>query len=187
MPDYQLKLIQTLILIIIFLGVSRIIKRLIKRTSGNYDFSIHREQITVKTVNFINIGILIVLIAGIWGLQGADIITYMASVLTVIGVAFFAQWSLLSNITSGLILFFSHPLKIGDTIEIVDKDLPMEGQIENISFYFLYIKDQNGKVFTIPNSIAMQKTLVIKEAKTESELIEPEESEDGPASGESMP
>lgn len=187
MPDYQLKLIQTLVLLVIFLGISRIVKRIIKRTSGNYDFSIHREQITLKTTNFINFGILTVLVAGIWGLEGPDIITYMASVLTVIGIAFFAQWSLLSNITSGLILFFSHPLKIGDTIEIVDKELPLEGQIENISFYFLYIKDQSGKVFTIPNSIAMQKTLVIKETKMESEVPKAEEGENEATPGEATP
>lgn len=162
MPDYQLKLLQTVILFIVFFGISRVVKRLIKRTSGNLDFTIHREQITLKTTNLINFGILLLLVAGIWGLEGADIITYMASVMAVIGVAFFAQWSLLSNITSGLILFFSHPLKIGDRIEIMDKDLPLEGQIENISFYFLYIRDENGKTFTIPNSIAMQKTLAIK-------------------------
>ncbi|MDZ7716403.1 MAG: mechanosensitive ion channel [Balneolaceae bacterium] len=161
-------------------------KRLVKRTSGNYDFSNHREQITLKTTNLINFGILILLIAGIWGLQGAEVITYMTSVLTVIGVAFFAQWSLLSNITSGLILFFSHPLKIGDTIEVVDKDIPLVGEVENISFYFLYIKDENGKVFTIPNSIAMQKTLVIKESKEQDTEIT-DQPEVGASSGEATP
>ena len=42
------------------------------------------------------------------------------------GVAMFAQWSILSNITSGIILFFSFPFKIGDLILIHDKDFPIE-------------------------------------------------------------
>ncbi|MCB9034507.1 MAG: hypothetical protein H6553_11770 [Chitinophagales bacterium] len=34
---------------------------------------------------------------------------------------FFAQWSVLSNITSGIIMYFNHPLGIGDNILIEDK------------------------------------------------------------------
>jgi hypothetical protein len=40
----------------------------------------------------------------IWGVQAKDIIIAI-SITTVVGVAMFAQWSILSNITSGIILF----------------------------------------------------------------------------------
>ena len=87
-------------------------------------------------------------LAGIWGLTGAQIFAYITSVLTILGVAFFAQWSLLSNITSGLILFFNHPMKLGDYIEIVDKDFPMEGRVENITLFFLHLRNKDNQVYT---------------------------------------
>ena len=45
---------------------------------------------------------------------------FLGSVLTVVGVAFFAQWSLLSNITSSIIIFFNHPVKLNDSIVILE-------------------------------------------------------------------
>lgn len=48
----------------------------------------------------------------IWGVETKDILFTVSSIATVIGVAFFAQWSILSNITSGMILFFSFPFRI---------------------------------------------------------------------------
>jgi hypothetical protein len=46
----------------------------------------------------------------IWGVQAKDIIIAISP--TVVGVAMFAQWSILSNITSGIILFSPFLLKL---------------------------------------------------------------------------
>lgn len=79
------------------------------------------------------------------------------------GNRFFAQWSILSNITSSLILFFNHPLKIGDEIEILDKDFAIEGKVEDISFFFMHVRTVNGDLVTIPNNLVLQK--MIRSAK----------------------
>jgi small-conductance mechanosensitive channel len=86
----------------------------------------------------------------------------MTSVVTVLGIAFFAQWSILSNITSSLILFFNHPMKIGQRIRVVDKEYDISGELIDISFFFLYIKSDDGELITIPNTIVLQKTIVTK-------------------------
>jgi hypothetical protein len=44
--------------------------------------------------------------------QTKDIFIALSSITTVVGVAMFAQWSILSNITSGVILFFHSLLKL---------------------------------------------------------------------------
>ena len=59
-------------------------------------------------------------VVGIWGIEKEKLVLFISSVLTILGIAFFAQWSILSNITAGLILFFSHPLKLGDYIKILE-------------------------------------------------------------------
>ncbi|MFN9979900.1 MAG: mechanosensitive ion channel domain-containing protein, partial [bacterium] len=109
---------------------------------------------------FTTIGVIIVL-AGIWGLEQNKIAVFVSTVLTALGIAFFAQWSLLSNITSSIILFFNHPMKLGDTIKILDKDSPIEGEVTELSYFFVQLKTKEGEVATIPNSILLQKTIMI--------------------------
>jgi len=81
--------------------------------------------------------------------------------MAILGIAFVAQWSLLSNITAGLILFFNHPLKIGDHIKILEKDFIIEGIVNDISFFFIHIKTENNEKITISNTVILQKTISI--------------------------
>ncbi|MFN7424520.1 MAG: mechanosensitive ion channel domain-containing protein, partial [Chitinophagales bacterium] len=119
------------------------------------------RKIIIKGVHlFTTIGVIIVL-AGIWGLEQNKIAVFVSTVLTALGIAFFAQWSLLSNITSSIILFFNHPMKLGDTIKILDKDSPIEGEVTELSYFFVQLKTKEGEVATIPNSILLQKTIMI--------------------------
>jgi small-conductance mechanosensitive channel len=96
----------------------------------------------------------------IWGVQTKDLFLTVSSVLTVIGVALFAQWSILSNITSGVILLFSFPFKIGDIIRIHDKDFPIEAEIEDIRSFHTLLKTSDGELITYPNTLLMQKSLL---------------------------
>ena len=104
-----------------------------------------------------------VLLAGIWGFKQKEIAAFASTVLTVLGIAFFAQWSLLSNITSSIILFFNHPLKLGDTIKVLDKDCPFEGTIIELTYFFVHLKTAEGEIITIPNSMILQKSISITE------------------------
>jgi small-conductance mechanosensitive channel len=99
----------------------------------------------------------------VWGLEQDEIAVFASTILTAIGIAFFAQWSLLSNITSSIILFFNHPLKLGDTIKVMDKDYPFEGEITDLTYFFVHLKTKSGETITIPNSILLQKPISVIE------------------------
>ena len=97
----------------------------------------------------------------IWGVQTKDIFIALSSITTVVGVAMFAQWSILSNITSGIILFFSFPFKIGDVIKIHDKDFPIEAEIEDIGAFHVFLKTYEGEKIIYPNTLLLQKGISI--------------------------
>ncbi|MDP2159449.1 MAG: mechanosensitive ion channel, partial [Flavobacterium sp.] len=97
----------------------------------------------------------------IWGVKPENIVLVTSSIFAVIGVAMFAQWSILSNVTSGVILFFSAPFRIGDTIKIHDKDFPIEAEIEDIRGFHTYLKTKEGEIITYPNSLLLQKGVSI--------------------------
>jgi small-conductance mechanosensitive channel len=108
-----------------------------------------------------------ILLSAIWGLKQNQIAVFVGTILTALGIAFFAQWSLLSNITSSILLFFNHPIKIGDSIKVLDKDYPFEGEVSDLTYFFVYLKTENGEIITIPNSILLQKSVSVLEKKTE--------------------
>ncbi|MFN5846871.1 MAG: mechanosensitive ion channel domain-containing protein [Chitinophagales bacterium] len=161
MNGYKLQILETLVLLVLYLLAFFIIKNLINNVLKNIQLQRDRRKIIIKGVHlFTTIGVIIVL-AGIWGLEQNKIAVFVSTVLTALGIAFFAQWSLLSNITSSIILFFNHPMKLGDTIKILDKDSPIEGEVTELSYFFVQLKTKEGEVATIPNSILLQKTIMI--------------------------
>lgn len=161
MPVHYYNILQSLGVLLALVVLRFTAGRLVHKRYIKANFDITRRQFAMKFINIIFFIILAFFLAGIWGLSGADVLTFITSALTILGVAFFAQWSLLSNITSGLILFFNHPLKIGDYVEIVDKDFPMEGRVENITLFFLHLRNVENQVYTLSNTIVVQKTIRI--------------------------
>ncbi|MCD8073198.1 MAG: mechanosensitive ion channel family protein, partial [Alistipes sp.] len=84
------------------------------------------------------------------------------SILALLGVALFALWSILSNITAGIIMFFGAPFRIGDEITIIDKDTPIDAVIENIHGFYTHIRTPDNRLIVIPNNLFLQKIVSIK-------------------------
>ena len=176
---YQAEFIETVIVIIGFFTLRFAVDKLIKSVLEKFEFSYQREQMVRKTINFLMFSISVILITAIWGLEGSRLLVFITSIFTVIGIAFFAQWSILSNITSGLILFFNHPLKLGDYIKILDSDPIIEGRIVNITFFFMHIRTDEGDHLTIANSVVLQKMFSVAQKPTKETNAEiPQDSTD---------
>jgi small-conductance mechanosensitive channel len=112
----------------------------------------------------------------IWGVNLEDFSVFMSSVLAIVGIGFVAQWSILSNLTASVILFFSHPLRLGDRIRVLDKDFDWTGKVEDISGFYLFMRTDDGRRITIPTNLVIQKGIEIlqraEETEKESELLE---------------
>lgn len=87
----------------------------------------------------------------VFGAELKDMAVLFSSVFAVIGIALFAIWSILSNVTSGIIVFFSFSYKVGDKIKIHDKDAP----IEDIRAFQLHLRQNNGDLITYPNNLIL--------------------------------
>lgn len=153
--------VATGILLLVVILLRMIVTRLVRRYAKSSEIIERRTNLVIKYIHIlITIMALITLIL-IWGVQAKDIFITLSSIATIIGVAMFAQWSILSNITSGIILFFSFPFKIGDTILIHDKDYPEEGEVEDIGAFYVTLKSINGETVIYPNNLFFQKGISI--------------------------
>ena len=167
MKSLDIQTIETAIVIVLYIFSYFITKTLINRVLKNTKLQRGRRKIIVKAINLFNSLAALLLISAIWSLKQNEIALFASTILTALGIAFFAQWSLLSNVTSSIILFFNHPLKIGDYIEVLDKDYPFGGEISDLTYFFVHIKTEKGEIITIPNSLILQKSISIIESKKE--------------------
>ncbi len=116
-------------------------------------------------MNFIFIITLITILITLWGVRPQNILIALSSIFAVIGIAFFAQWSILSNVTAGLVLFFSQQLKIGDTIKILDKDFPVVAEVEDIKSFYVHLRGEDNQRYIYPNNLLLQKGISIIDSK----------------------
>lgn len=165
MDTFEVKIIETIVVIAGYLVTYYITRIFVNNSLKQTYLQRGRRKMIIKAVNLLSFITAIVLLAAIWGLKQNEIAVFAGTILTALGIAFFAQWSLLSNVTSSLLLFFNHPLKIGDTIKILDKEYPFEGEVTDLTFFFVFLKTANGETITIPNSILLQKSFSVMEKK----------------------
>jgi small-conductance mechanosensitive channel len=166
MSAQKIQIIETLIVVIIYIIAFFVTKTIINNTLKKTQLQRVRRKMIIKLTNLINTIAVIILLAGIWGLEQHEIAVFASTILTALGIAFFAQWSLLSNITSSIILFFNHPLKVGDKLKIMDKDCPFEGVVTELSYFFVHLKTDTGDIITIPNAQILQKSISLTDKQT---------------------
>ena len=107
----------------------------------------------------------ITLLTGVWGFKQNEIALFASTILTALGIAFFAQWSLLANITASILIFFNHPVKQGDYVKVLHKDYHYEGEVTEMDYFFVHIKTIDNEIITIPNSHFFEKSFSVSERK----------------------
>lgn len=165
--EYFKEGLSTVIAIAFFVVLSFFIKKFTRKYARASHLSEHRTNLISKYIDIFMMIIFVIVIFAIWGVNRTQLYAVFSTTFAVIGVAFFAQWSILSNITSGIILFFSFPFRIGDVIKIHDKDYPIEGQIEDIKAFHTILRTRAGEMITYPNSLLLQKSVTIVPLKQE--------------------
>lgn len=149
----------TVATIVVLLIFQFILKKAAHRVGIRSEIHITRTRLMFKYINILVFIIAVFLLSIAWGVGFTELSLIFSSVFAVIGVALFAIWSILSNVTSGIILFFSFPYKIGDKIKIHDKDIPIEAIIEDIKAFHLHLRSLDGELITYPNNLMLQKAV----------------------------
>jgi|FLOH01.1.fsa_nt_gi small-conductance mechanosensitive channel len=144
--------------------ISYIIFRLLKKLLNTFS---QRKNVTIKRIYYIEkvfeillLLITLVILIFIWSVDIKSIALFASSFFAIVGVALFAQWSILSNITASIIIFFSFPARVGDKIKIVDGDNTIEGIINEISLFQIELTDSEDNTVFYPNNLLLQKPVI---------------------------
>ena len=167
---HQKQIVFTVITLIALTIFQFILKKMAKKVGRKSEIQVTRTRLMFKYINILVVLIACFLLLLSWGYDLNELSLVFSSVFAVLGVALFAIWSILSNVTAGIILFFSFPYKIGNKIKIHDKDLPVEAIIEDIKAFHLHLRTAEGEMITYPNNLILQKAV---------SLVEREHSDEG--------
>ena len=163
--NMKMQILLIAIAFVVLILLMTITKRITRKITLVKKLEPHRRKVALNAFYFLYYLIFAAAVTFILGIKIEDVAIFFSSLIALLGVAFFAQWSLLSNLTASIILFFYHPIKIGDKIRILDKDLESPGTITNISGFYVMLKlDSNSRIVTIPNSLILQKGIEIIES-----------------------
>jgi small-conductance mechanosensitive channel len=153
------KLLWSIVIVVTAFFTRLFITQSLKKIQLKFGFQQVRIIVTNKIISILIYVSTIVIVAFTWGVDEEQLLIYVSSFLTILGIAFFAQWSILSNITAGIILFINYPVKIGDTITILEKDNNITGEIRDIGAFFITLRTPNKELITMPNSVILQKNI----------------------------
>lgn len=163
-------LLTLLVLAGLFLSI-RYSKKGIFKYGESKEISLYRVKYIEKIISLSLVIFYLILLVTVLGIEYSQISFFLSSLFAVLGVVLFAQWSILSNVTASLIIFFGFPYRVGDRIKILDKDDDIYGVIEEIEMFHVLIR-RGGELITYPNSLILQKGVVKNPAIKDDEVID---------------
>ncbi len=157
-----MKFLSAVILIVLAIIVSHSLEKTIKIIGEKRQVARDRVFYIQKTLQLFVFITVILGLAVVFGVSYTQFGFVVSSIFAVVGIALFAQWSILSNVTASIIIFFFFPYRVGDRISIVEDKEKLEGEIIEITLFHLLIRKSDSSILSYPNSMVFQKPITIE-------------------------
>lgn len=163
--------VQILLIVLAAWLLQRVLRRLVRRASLHYQVP---DELVVPMNGLIRWTIVAgagLLVLERMGVSATVLWTAFTGFATVGAVAFFAAWSVLSNLFCALLIFTVRPFRVGDYIEVLDTaEKPgAKGRVVDINLLYTTLEDHGGPAagsapapaawLQIPNALIFQRVV----------------------------
>jgi small-conductance mechanosensitive channel len=139
--------------------------RLIRRADDLYHFPEGLLTVTRRLSALVIYSAALLLILERLGVQGRVLWTAFTGFAAVGAVAFFAAWSVLSNLFCTMLIFATRPFRVLDTIEVLENgEKPgLKGRVRDINLVYTTLEELqpdgylSGTVLQVPNNMFFQR------------------------------
>ena len=128
---------------------------------GQGRFREHVASNAMTLVRSIYLLIAVFVLAFVWGVDLRSVLLLATTTVTLLGVALFASWSILSNVTAYIILVFHPSFKRGTFVRIIDVDNYTEGYIADLTLFNTKLITENREVIMYPNNLLLGRPSLI--------------------------
>ncbi|WP_313075502.1 mechanosensitive ion channel family protein [Melaminivora sp.] len=163
--DLIVPLLQIALIVFAAVLLHRLLQRIFRRASDRYQFPHELLKPVRAVVRWLVISGAVLLVLERLGVSASVLWTAFTGFATVGAVAFFAAWSVLSNLFCALLIVSVGPFRVGDHIEILDSgDKPGAlGRVVDINLLYTTLEDatapEPGTLLQIPNSMIFQRVV----------------------------
>lgn len=160
-----LPLAQILLIVAAAILLQRLLRRVMDRVTVRYHLPEEFNFITRRLSSFLVYGSAWLLALERLGVSGAVLWSAFTGFAAVAAVAFFAAWSVLSNIFCSLLIFTTGIFRLNDRIEVLEngEKAGLKGRVIDINLIYTTLEEsgngQAGTVLKLPNSLLFQRTL----------------------------
>lgn len=145
--------------------LQRFLRRLMRRASEHYALPVDMGMLINGMVRWAILLATTLLVLERLGVSAAVMWTAFTGFATVAAVAFFAAWSVLSNLFCAILIFSVGPFRIGDVIEVLDTADTggPRGRVIDINLLYTTLEDvsphTSGTLLQIPNTLVFQRVV----------------------------
>ncbi len=176
---------QIVLILVLAWALQRLLRRLLTSASAHYQLPAELLAPIKGLVRWTVLASAMLLVLERLGMSATVLWTAFTGFATVGAVAFFAAWSVLSNLFCALLIFTARPFRIGDTIELLDTaEKPgAKGRVVDINLLYTTLQEHSAAPgsaswLQIPNALIFQRVVrrfqgVPAPATTPSASVEP--------------
>ncbi len=161
LDNYGLQLAVTASILVVYLLVVRFTKPKIVEGADQGRFKDSAATNAINLVRLFYSIFAVLILAVVWGLDFRSVIIFTTTTVTLLGVALFASWSILSNITAYFVLLLHPSYRRGTFIRVIDVDNYAEGYISDLSPFNTKLVTENREVILYPNNLLLGRPAMI--------------------------
>ena len=156
---------QVLLILVVAWLVARVSSRLIRETTARYELPPQLAIGARRLLRFVVYGAAFLLILERIGVSATVLWTAFTGFAAVGAVAFFAAWSVLSNIFCTILILVTRPFRLYDYIELLENgEKPgLRGRIVDIRLVYSVLQETGGEgegtTLQVPNNLFFQRTI----------------------------
>lgn len=180
--DQLLLGLQILLILLIAYVLQRLVVRGLTRLGNRYPLPPELLLPLRGGVRWFIIGGALIMVLERFGVSATVLWTAFSGFVAVAAIAFFAIWSVLSNLLCAVLIMTVGPFRIGDLVELVESfEKPIvKGRVTDINLLYTTLEevaeDGTGATVQVPNSLFFQK-VVRRWRGTEIQPIKPASNE----------
>ncbi|GEA08408.1 hypothetical protein KUL42_31690 [Alteromonas sp. KUL42] len=161
LTEYQSNVVWSGIVLLVYLATSR---KLLPKLENNIEKSKLKSSSAIKglfaaRVLVATLSVSLLLLA--WGIDFSGLLVLSTSIITVTGVALFASWSLISNITAYFILLTNVAYRRGNYVRILDGDNFIEGVIADLGPFSTRLVTAERETLMYPNNLILTRPVLL--------------------------
>lgn len=147
--------------LLLWLAVDRLSRASISRGADRSGLAEHQERTAVRTVRIITGVVCGAVLIFVWGIDVEGVLLLATTLVTLTGVALFAQWSLLSNVTAFFVLLAQASIRRGAFVRVLELDNYLEGTIADIGPFHTRLVTEDRVYVLIPNTVLLSRTVML--------------------------